>query len=259
MDDWIQSTTAHNWTTEYSQQLHTTGQLNTVNNILYTAGQLNTVKNSTQLDNWIQSTTVHNWTTEYSQQLDNWLQSTTVHNWTTEYSQQLYNWLQSTTVHNWTTEYSQQLYNWLQSTTVHNWTTEYSQQLYPTGELMQWTTIHKWSTEYSPQLNLTGQLKTVNNGTQVNNWMQSIIVHSLKTEHSWLVALRSLFSTSTISTNYCKCVANFLLKRLFKQTLAFLPWYTAWFPEQGLRHWLTNRLNQKFITRMNWLLGSSFC
>ena len=127
---------------------------------------------------------------------------------------------------------------------MHKWSTEYSQ-------------LINWTTEYNPQLNLSGQLKTVNNCTQVNNWIQSIIVHSLKTEHSWLVALRSLFSTSTISTNYCKCVANFLLNRLFKQTLAFLPWYTPWFPEQGLGHWLKNRLNQKFITRMNWLLGSS--
>ena len=123
---------------------------------MYTTGQLNTVNNCTQLDNWIQSTTVHNLTTEYSQQLYTTWQRNTVK-------------------------------------TVHNWTTEYGQ----------------------------------------NNWIQSIIVDSLKTEHSWLVAPRSLFWTSTISTNYCKCVANFLLNRLFKQTLAFLPWYTAWFPEQG--------------------------
>ena len=164
-------------------------------------------------------------------QPDNWWQSTTVHNQTTEYSQQLYTTWQLNTVNNCT-----QLNKWKQSLTRHNWTPE-----------------------YSPQLNLTGQLKTVNNCTQVNNWIQSIIVHSLKTEHSWLVAPRSLFWTSTISTNYCKCVANFLLNRLFKQTLAFLPWYTAWFLEQGLRHWRTNRLNQKFSTRMNWLLGSSWC
>ena len=212
-DNWIQSTTVHNLTTEYSQQL-------------YTTEQVKTVVNETQLDTWIQSTTAHNWTTEYSQQLDNWLKSTTG---------------QLNTVNSCT-----QLDSWMQWTAIHKWSTEYSQH-------------SNWTTEYSPQLNLTGQLKTVNNCTQVNNWIQSIIVHSLKTEHSWLVAPRSLFWTSTISTNYCKCVANFLLNRLFKQTLAFLPWYTAWFLEQGLRHWRTNRLNQKFSTRMNWLLGSSWC
>ena len=98
LDNWIQSTTVHNWTTDDSQQL-------------YTTEQLKTVINQTQLDTWIQSTTAHNWTTEYSQQLDNWLKSTTVHNWTTEYSQQLYPTGQLNAVNN-----HAQVVNWIQST-----------------------------------------------------------------------------------------------------------------------------------------------
>ena len=60
-------------TTEYCQQLYTTGLLNTVNSdtqltteysqLLDATGQLNTVNKHTHLNNWIQSTTVHNGTT----------------------------------------------------------------------------------------------------------------------------------------------------------------------------------------------------
>ena len=98
-DNWIQSTTLHNRTTEYSQ-------------------------NITQLDNRIKSTTVHYWRTEYSEQcsqLVNWVQSitghnrTTVHNWTIEYSQQMYTTGQRNTVN----KCLQQDY-WIESTTVYN-------------------------------------------------------------------------------------------------------------------------------------------
>ena len=71
-DNWILSTTIHNWTTEYSQQWYTT-------------------------DYWIQSTTGCNRTTEYSQQAYPSKQLDTVNNRaqlnnkrTTKYTEQMY-------------------------------------------------------------------------------------------------------------------------------------------------------------------------
>ena len=60
--------------------------------------------------------------------------------------------------------------------TVSSWTTEYSQQLY--------NTVNSWTTEYSQQMYTAEQLNTVNNCTQLDNWIQWTNVHNRLTEYS---------------------------------------------------------------------------
>ena len=66
---------------------------------------------------------------------------------------------------------------------MHNWATEYGEQPYTAGQMntvnnrtqldnwMLSKTVH-WTTEYSQQQNTSEQLNTFNNQTQLDNWTQ---------------------------------------------------------------------------------------
>ena len=185
---------------EYSQQLLTmntvnnwhnwvpAGQLNALNKHIqysqqpHTTGQLNTVNNCTLQSNWIHLTTENKRTTNYNQLQDTAGQPNEVSKWTSrrsEYSQQAYTTKQLNTVNNHAqlnnnrrTKYAEQRYaiqptlnrterdNWIQLITAHYWITDYSQLLDATGQL---NTLNKLVQQWSQQLYRTGQLSIVNN------------------------------------------------------------------------------------------------